>query len=121
MQARLKASSQKIFNVLYMCMLIVFYKQESVTFDPFMSMSMPIPGKLCNLSVFIIPSNPRHLPTKVQLMCTYIVHGDLTLIMMREREREREREKRKEKGKGGGLQRAGAYIYVRYYVDFTSS
>ena len=39
--------------------------QESVTFDPFMSMSVPIPGKLRNLPVFFVPCDPKHLPTKV--------------------------------------------------------
>ena len=51
--------------LLYMC--VYMYIQESVTFDPFMSMSVPIPGKLRNLPVFFVPSNPKHLPTKVHV------------------------------------------------------
>ena len=41
--------------------------QESVTFDPFMSLSVPIPRNLRRLPVIFVPQDPNSLPKQVRL------------------------------------------------------
>jgi hypothetical protein len=46
--------------------------QVSVTFDPFMTMSVPIPINLRQLPVFFVPKEPETLPTKVNYLPTHL-------------------------------------------------
>ena len=45
--------------------MFILLFQVSVTFDPYMSLSVPIPQNLRHLPVIFVPSDPETTPIKV--------------------------------------------------------
>ena len=53
---------------MHTCVLHVYYiisAQLSMTFDPFMSLSVPIPRNLRHLPVIFVPRDPSIMPIEV--------------------------------------------------------